>query len=194
MTNPTSIPRSEGTIPYTIPTIILPDGTYVNESRNIANVLEEKYPEPSVHLDSPYVEKLGDLPRSLLFALLPFFLANVPRNILNEASHEYFYASRKGWVGMDVDQYEKEKAVEEAWVAATPALQDITASLKEKPEGPFFGGATVSYADFVWAGFLIFARRASQSVFDEVLKRSGDVQAHTALLEGLSPWSKRDDH
>lgn len=179
---------------YTIPTIILPDGEYVMDSRKIATIIEEKYPEPTVHLDSPSLAKLEGIMGRMMKPFAPLFLAQVPKNILNEASHEYWYATRSQWVGMHVDEFEKENGGEVAWEGLAPLLQEVTALLTENKDGPFFMGKTVSYADFVWGGFLIFARCTKQEILDETLKLTGDAQAHTALLEGLRPWSERCGH
>lgn len=164
------------------------------DSRKIATVIEERHPEPSVHLDSPYLAKIEEIMARLMGPFAALFLASVPKRILNEASKPYWYETREQFVGMHVDQFEKEKGGEVAFKGAAPIVQEVTALLKENGDGPFFMGNTVSYADFVWGGLLLFAQRCGQETLDGLLKVSGDAQVHTALLEGLRPWSKRSDH
>lgn len=164
------------------------------DSRKIADVIEEKYPQPSVHLDSPYLTTVEDVVAKLMKPLAPLFLAQVPKNLLNDASLDYWYTTRAKWVGMSVEEFEKEKGGDVAWNEAAPLFKEVTAMLKERQDGPFFMGKTVSYADFVWGGLLIFCQRVKQEMLDDVLRLSGDAQAHQALIEALRPWSERCGH
>lgn len=189
-----SVTPRNGKIKYTIPAIKLPDGTYLMDSRKIADFMEEKHPEPPVYLDSPYLPKVMTLLNELLDPFLDLQLAAIPRCLLSEGSVEYWNTDRQTWVGMPLEQFEKQHDKEAAWKACGPIVQQITALLKENPDGAFFMGKTVSYADFVWGSFLIFARCIGDAELDGLLKVSGDAQAHRALMEGLRPWSERAKH
>lgn len=179
---------------YTIPAINFPDGTHVMGSEAIAKAINERYPEPAIELNPPVKDRLIQSIVKIAGAIRPVYLYLVPQRILNEASHEYWYRTRQMWVGMSLDQYWKEKGGEVAWKAAEPHIRDVTAMLKEKPDGPFFEGKTVTYADFYWASFLIFAQRIGQDVFDEFMKRSGDEKIHLDHLKACEPWTKRNDY
>lgn len=80
-----------------------------------------------------------------------------------------------------------------AYNAAKPYLEEVTTMLKEDGSGPYFLGKEVSYADFVWAGLLIFMRRIGDDVYENVLKATGDRKVHEELLEGVKEWSARSD-
>lgn len=96
-------------------------------------------------------------------------------------------------MGMEVDDFGRENGGEKTWGKVEPVVKAVTALMKENPNGPFFEGKQVVYADLVWGAFLIFLKRMDQGVFDEMLKRSGDKAVHEALLKGLEKWTDRDD-
>lgn len=179
---------------YTIPTIAYTDGRYIMDSKVIAEVIEKDHPSPPLHLDSPYLKKLDEiLAPQIMPALRGIYLPLVPKRLLNEASHEYWYRTREDKVGMKLDVLEETEGGEVALAKAEPLLRQVTGWLKEN-DGPFFMGNTVSYADFVWAGFLIFFRRIGTDIFNPLLEKTGDASLHLALLTAVEPWSKRDDH
>ncbi|KAF3765207.1 hypothetical protein M406DRAFT_356872 [Cryphonectria parasitica EP155] len=179
---------------YTSPTIVYTDGSYVADSRVIATLLEKDHPSPSLHLDDPALKKLEDLMPDIMAAVRGHYILSVPKRLLKEPSLDYWYRTREEKVGMSLDELEKAEGGEAGFAKAAPLLQKVTGWLKEKDDGPFFIGKTVSYADFVWAGFLIFFRRIGDDKFSEVLTSTGDPAVHEALLAAVEPWSKRDDH
>jgi glutathione S-transferase len=155
------------------------------DSRQIVNRIEAEHPSPSV------LEAI--MPR-LMAALRAVYFPSVPRNILNDASVEYWYTTRSKVVGMPLDQLERDQGGKVAWDAAQPILHEVEALLKENAEGPLFLGKTVSYADFVWAGFLIFIRRNGEDYFEELLRISGDAKLHKDLLDAIAPYSARNNY
>lgn len=159
----------------------------MTDSRKIADYIESQAPLPSLHLDSTYLKKVEDLWGQYMGAIHPIFFSLVPKHVLNEESQEYWYRTREQFVGMPLDQLEKEKGGEKAWAQAEPALLQITALLKEN-EGPFFLGDTASYADLVWGSILLFNKILGPEVFDEALKRSGDSKPHLDLLNAIQRW------
>ncbi|KAI0551692.1 putative glutathione S-transferase [Xylaria curta] len=180
---------------YTIPTAIMTDGTYIMDSWNIAQAIEKENPSPCLHLDSPLREKVERHLISGRAALKPIYVPNVVRRLLKECNHAYWHETRSKLLGMPIDQFEKEHGGDgKPYKAAAPDFQAVTAILNENLEGPFFMGSTVSYTDFLWAGFLIFCRRIGDDVFQSVLETTGDAAAHSELLRALEPWSERDDH
>lgn len=179
---------------YTSPTIKYTDGRYIMDSDVIARVVEKDHPSPPLHLDSPYLEKLSHiLAPQIMPALRGNYIPVVPNQLLNEASLEYWYRTREEKVGMKLDVLEQTEGGEPGFAKAEPLLRQVTGWLTEN-DGPFFMGNTVSYADFVWAGFLIFFRRLGTDKLDRLLEKTGDASLHLGLLAAVELWSKRDDH
>ena len=133
-------PNKEGT-PYTIPTIRDATGKYIVDSRAIATELEKQYPEPSLHLDSPKLEKMEELFMKAITGLRAVFLPPVPRNLLREPSREYFERTREEKYGMPLARFEKEMGGDKAWEEARPYLNAIGDLLREEG-GPFVLGET----------------------------------------------------
>lgn len=182
---------------YTIPTIQYTDGRYIIDSRVIAETIEKDFPSPPLYLDSPYLEKLQTkVLEPLMRALRPHFVAKVARNLIREASVEYFTTTREKVIGMSLDDFEKKEGQVDNFAEAEPYLHEITGWLKENEKGPYFMGKTVGYADFVWGGILLFFQRidASGKEFDGLVKATGDEGVHRALLEALEPLSRRSDY
>ncbi|KAH6853234.1 hypothetical protein B0I37DRAFT_2439 [Chaetomium sp. MPI-CAGE-AT-0009] len=190
------VPPNPTGMPYTIPTIRLPSGTYIMDSRAIATAIDAAHPSPSVHLDSPILAELEALMPRLMPTLAPEYLLNVPRVILGPASVPYWMETRKRFVGgVELEEFAAKADKGKMWADAEVLLREATALLKRGGnEGPFFMGGEVSYADFVWGGFLVFVRCQGEELFEEVLKRTGDAQVHKTLLAALVPWIERSSY
>lgn len=178
-----------------MPTVRLASGEYVSDSRAIAARLEAAHPTPALHLGSAQLARLEAAMPGLFVALRPVYMPRVPGALLSGPSTAYWHETRPGIVGApSLEQYAAEHPAEEAWAAAGPVLRQVTAWLAEDPSGPFFMGREVSYADFVWGAFLLFCRRLGGDVWESLLREVGDAGVHLRLLEGIEPWTKRDDH
>lgn len=165
------------------------------DSRKIATEIEKRYPTPSVYLDSPELAKLEEIMPKLGPALSGVYVPLVVKRLLNEVAHPHWYKTREAKFGMSLDQLQKEKGGQEAWDNAKPYLDEITALLKKNDSGPYFMGDRVSYADFVWGGFLIFYQRIGADVYQQLMQNIGeDAVLHNKLLLALDPWSVRSDH
>ncbi len=189
LTSPTSIPNNGSEVPYTAPTILLPSGEYIPDSRAIATALEAAHPSPTVHLDSPFLPRLEALMRRVLRPMYPIFIPRVPKVLLSPASLPYWMETREGWFG-PLD--ELEKGADKGWVEMGEPLKEVTAMLREDGTGPLFMGKEVSYADFVWGGFLLFCQKLGDDVWERVLEGSGDAGVHRRFLEALRPWARED--
>lgn len=187
-------PNTEGYWEYTIPAVILEDGTWCQDSRKIVDLIEKAHPEPSVHLDSPYQAKIEALMGQVLKPMVPIIFTQVPKHILTEKSIPYWNENRTKLLGAPLDQVEREGCGASAYDGAAPALKEVTALLKENADGPFFSGKTPVYADFVWIGFLVFIKRIREDIYEEVVKRTEDRAVHDKLVEAASPWLARNDH
>jgi glutathione S-transferase len=163
------------------------------ESRAIAAALEQEFPSPPLHLDSPILPKVEALMPQILLPLTPIAIPRVPRDILNERSIYYFNKTRAERFGMPLDEFEKsEKGGEKAWENAAPNLSQLARVLKENG-GPFFLGKTVSYADFIVVGFFQFLKCLSYDgdVFDRAMQID---PSFPVLYEACAEWLKRDDY
>ena len=164
---------------YSSPMVQLPDGTFVMDSRRIADALEALQPEPSLRLDSGFVERTQKAVLDVGGALTPICIPRVPELLLNPPSAEYFQRTRAVRFGMTLDELAKsEKAGEAAWEKAKPGIEEIIAILHEHEEGPYVLGETASYADLILAGFWAFARK---------LDKGGDVFGRGMGLDEAIP-------
>jgi len=164
------------------------------DSRVIATEIEKRHPKPTVYLDSPTLAKLEGIMPKIMLGLRGIVFPQVPISLLNEASHPHWYKTRVARAGKDLDQLAKEEGGQQAWDKLKPHIDEVTALLKEDESGPYFMGKTVSYADFVWGGFLIFIKRVSLEEFQRLMKITGaDSEVHNKLMVALGPWSLRDD-
>ncbi|KAI5865805.1 putative glutathione S-transferase [Durotheca rogersii] len=184
---------------YTIPTAILADGSWVMDSAAIAERVEAQHPTPAARIDSPYVARVVAELAPAMGALVPVYLPAVHANVLTAASQPYFRATREATFGAALEDVAAGVAPgtpgrAAVLAAAAPHLRAVSALLREDPAGPFFEGARPSYADFVWAGHLLFARQLAGGIFEDVLAATGDEEVHRSLLDAVKPWSDRDDH
>ncbi|KAI3579577.1 hypothetical protein IWW34DRAFT_820357 [Fusarium oxysporum f. sp. albedinis] len=112
-------PNEQGT-PFTCPAIQLPDGSYIMDSYKIVDVIEEKYPEPSVHLNNPMQDRLRASMIKFMTEMVPIYVPGVAKNIIGEKSIDFFLATRLQ--------------------TAEPFAREITALLEENTSGPFLLG------------------------------------------------------
>ena len=117
------------------------------DSRKIATELENQYPEPSLHLDSPILPKVEACMSNVTEPLRAALLPSVPRTLLNAASVEYFEKTREARFGMPLQQLEKEQGGDKAWEKATPAFKEVGDMLRANG-GPFLLGKTGIVAFF----------------------------------------------
>lgn len=160
------------------------------DSWKIAQHIEALHPSPPLHLSSPVLTKLDALMLGVKRALQCIYIPRIPQVLLNDASVAYWYETRERDVGMTLAQLEDKYPAAGCWERAGPVLREVTALLGEGEGGPFFMGGEVSYADFVWGGFLLFLGRLG--MLEEALARSGGEEVHRGLLKGLEPWVRDD--
>lgn len=178
---------------FTVPAIKLPDGTYIMDSWVIAQELDRRCPSPNLPLDSPPQQKYIDLLDPTVTALRPEIVQYVPSRLLNEVNLDFWDVTRSARYGMPLEQFVRENGGEKAYKVASPYLQEMTAMLKENKKGVFFMGDTISYVDFVHAGFLIMFRRLGSDVFQQLLQATGEPDVHLKFLEALKPWIEKDN-
>ncbi|KAF2970043.1 hypothetical protein GQX73_g3570 [Xylaria multiplex] len=179
---------------FTVPTIKLPDGTYIMDSMVIAKEIERLHPSPPIYLDSPLRQQYIDYLSPAWVAMRPEIVLGVPNRLLKEVNHAYWHETRSKLIGMPLEQFAQENGGEKAYKAAAPHLHRITEMLKENDKGPFFMGDVISNLDFTHAGFLVMFRQLGDDIFRSMLEATGDPELHLKFLEGLKPWIERDDH
>ncbi|GAW11614.1 hypothetical protein ANO14919_009610 [Xylariales sp. No.14919] len=179
---------------FTVPTVKMPDGTYIMDSMVIAREIEKQHPSPPLYVDSPLRQRYIDYLSPAWVQLRPEILSAVPNRLLNEVNHPYWRETRSQHLGMDLDQFVRENNGKHIYKAAAPHLQNITAMLKENDKGVFFMGDTISFVDFTHAGFLVMFRAMGEDIFQPLLEATGDPELHLKFLEALKPWLERDDH
>lgn len=111
------------------------------DSKSIATALEEEFPQPSLHLDSPILPQVEQVLLRAFMALAPDFLPEVPKKLLNPVSAEYFGRTRAERFGGPLEEVQQNKGGQVAWDAAEPHLLQLAAILKENG-GPFCMGDT----------------------------------------------------
>ncbi|CVK96137.1 related to glutathione-S-transferases [Fusarium mangiferae] len=177
--------------PFTCPAVQIPDGSYIMDSYKIVDVIEEKYPEPSVHLNNPMQDRLRASMIKFMTEMVPVYVPGVAKNIIGEKSIDFFLETRLQDVGMPLYEY-GEKNSPGAFDRAEPFAREITALLNENASGPFLLGDVVSYADFIWAGILLFFQCLGEEEYREVLRITGDGDVHIKFLDGLRPWTEKN--
>ncbi len=182
-------PNSKGN-PYTVPVIILPDGTPVMESTKIAQTLESLHPQPSLHLETGLHEQCSQILDKIVFPLIAVFMPRVPRTMLVESSVDWFREAREKTFG-NLDDMERERGGDKAWAAAKPGFEEMDKFLTEHKvdEGPFVKGSQVSYSDFMIMSLLEGFRRIGKDIFEGFVaqeKRLGD------LHEACKKWTEND--
>ena len=178
-------------IQYTLPTIRLPNQTFVMDSATIAARVEDIYPEPSLHLELHLHEKVQAILPKIARPLLPELMPKIRDNLVTEHGTKHWVGARENLFGMSIDEFCRTRGGEQAWVAAKPGLDELKQFVRsyKNDNGPFVLGSEVSYADFVIAALLISVKGAGQDVLDNVI---GGDEGLMALWDACQPWLKRD--
>ncbi|KAK3684544.1 hypothetical protein LTR37_020186 [Vermiconidia calcicola] len=180
---------------YSSPTVRLMDGTMVMNSINIVSALEQRYPEPTLHLDAELHGPITEAVEGLLFVIWWDALASIPRGVLTEKSASYFAEGRAAYFGTSLDDLAATKGGEKAWEAAAvpggPAdkLKDVLTKHR-RDQGPFALGSQVSYGDFVAVGLFECVERSHLESYERLM---GLHDTFKTLHEACRPWLARDD-
>ncbi|KAI0258195.1 hypothetical protein BC834DRAFT_912723 [Gloeopeniophorella convolvens] len=185
---------SDGTLKYTAPILRnVRTGTVVSDSYKIAEALERDHPEPPLFPpgredDIAAVDYAfnNEVSTPLVGVLL------VPiHDQLNEASKSYFRKTRESAFGAPLESFGKP----EEWIAVRDTLAPIAAAADARGESDtFLVGKTETYADFVAAGWLVFARSvlgADTPEWKEVEKWDGGRWGR--LVRAFKKWDYVDD-
>jgi glutathione S-transferase len=193
----TSLPPNEKGIPYTIPTILTPEGQWIMDSGKIARYIESAYPSsPPLRIsDDPNLAEVEDLTRKTMLTTLPDFLRKNADAYLGDRCLEYYRLTRKEWYnGRSIDQVTAEDGGPKVYEEARPFVERVGEMLRKDESGPFFLGKEVSYSDFVWCALLKMFEGLGKETFEMLVGAAGDADVHVRVLEGCLPWLKRNDH
>lgn len=179
------VPKNDGAAAYTdytSPAAKFPDGTWVMDSRKIAEALETLQPMPTLHMDrGDVIDKTQAVVLELFGHLRPEVMPRIPPTLLNARSAEYFEETRAKRFGMSLkDLAKSDKAGEAAWKGAEPSIKQLAEILKEKP-GVFVLGEEVSFADFVIGGMFHMLR---------LLDNDGDGDLYGRLVKQDEAFAK----
>lgn len=133
-------PNEQGR-PYTSPAVKFDSSTYIQDSAKIAPELEKRYPEPSLHLESPLLPKVYAAVSAILEVSRPMLMRKVLPNLLNERSADYISHTRAEALRKSREEYAKESVIEEVWRKLEVPLKNLAALSKENG-GPFVMGKT----------------------------------------------------
>lgn len=181
-------PNPKGT-PYTVPTVQFPDGTPLMDSRKIATELEQRYPSPSLRLDSPVLKEVEEL----VGKIMPFLWLTVvfpkAKSTIPPRSAEHFERAFIEQGGKSVSQL-VEGIGEDARTKAEPAMKELGHLLKAEG-GPFLLGKTASYADFVIVSFLQCIKRCDEDLYERAVAIEPALKI---LYDASTAWLERDDY
>lgn len=143
-------PNLQNMNPYTSPAIKLGE-EYIMDSVPISEALEKRFPEPSLHLDSPLLSKAKEVLPPVFEALRGVWMPKVP-NVLPPRSAEYFRRTRAAKFGLPLDEYAKVHGGDKAWSNAEPKIQAI-ADLVKTNGGPFVMGKERKFSGYLFNFF-----------------------------------------
>lgn len=163
------------------------------DSLKIARQLEKLQPEPSLHLDSGYVETTQNAVTALWDALRPLATVRVPEKLLNPPSAEYFHRTRAERSGMPLAELAKSDKAKSTWRNAEIPLNSIKKILHEHDDGPYVMGKQASFADLILAGFWRFMQKLDDhgDLTGRIMGWDPSLEAHQQACE---QWLQRDDH
>lgn len=177
---------------YSSPVAKMPDGSYIMDSRAIAEALEKLQPEPSLHMDDgETIDRTLKTIVGIHGCLGPIVMPRVP-DLLNPRSEQYFRETREKRFGMPLHEVAKsEKAGESAWEAAEPLLNDLKSIVNEDQQGPYVLGQEPSFSDLIIAGFFAFEKKVDRGdLYDRLLAYDASFPE---LVKACQKWFERDD-
>lgn len=186
----TDIPELHGGSHKTVP-ILDDNGRIVGDSWNIADYLDEAYPDRPRIFSSPAERALCRFLDASLFPsavrpILEFCIKDIHDHAL-EKDRAYFRSTREKWFGRTLEQINVER--EAARTTARKGLDPVRQLLRDG--NPFLSGKSPGYADYMVAGFLLWpASIASLPLLasgDALLPWLGRVQALYSGLGHRSP-------
>ncbi len=162
------------------------------DSQKIVEKLEQLHPEPSLYLDTKVHESVYGAVASTIDASISTIIPAAQRNILREPSASWHAADRERRFGKSLEQLEEDEGGEKAWDAVKHGLEALKAELSKhkRDDGPFVLGGTVSYGDFLIAGFFEWLKRADDTLYERFIGYDASFKEHH---EACQPCLAKDD-
>lgn len=178
---------------YSVPTIRLPDGSYMMDSAVIAEKLESLYPAPSLHLNSTLEHEAQAAMMKVFVPLVPYLLAIATNKLVAPQDLDWFKSDRASRFGMTIEEYETEKDPDIAYAGAKPGFEECkqVLTVHKKDEGPFILGSVPCYADFYLAATIQMYRRAGAEIFARFIQEAGPELKR--LHEACEKWTLKQD-
>ena len=172
---------------YTLPTIQLPDRTFVMDSTAIATSLEAAHPEPALHLETGLHDRAQEIVRHVAGPLFPDLMPRIRDDVITEHALPYWLETRESLFGMSIDEFALRNGGEQAWKAAEPGFGELVELLTEhkRDDGPFILGREVCYGDFVIVAAIESLRMSAQEIFERFV---GYDQKIEGLYSACRPW------
>lgn len=134
------VPNEQGQ-PYTSPAVKFDSSTYIQDSAKIALELEERYPEPSLRLDSLLLPKAYAAVSAISEIIRPILMHKVVSNLLTERSADYISRTRDEALRESREEYVKESVIGEVWTKLEEPVKNLAALIRGQG-GPFVMGKT----------------------------------------------------
>lgn len=181
----------QGGAEYTVPTLRLPDGTYIRDSAAIAAKLQDLHPSPPLVFDTASQQKVEQAIGKIAGPLIPVFMPRVARDVITESSALHFRELRQKAFGMSLDDLEASRGGEDAWKATGPGFEELRAVMREfkRDDGPFILGSEVSYGDFLVVALLESQQRIGSDLGERFLAVD---ESFGRLLEACKPLMEKD--
>jgi glutathione S-transferase len=146
---------------YTTVPVIKHEGKWVGDSWNIAQYLDETFPEKPTLIGGPeekaQVEEMLEVCSNQVFpAIVPIIIKQV-HSILSEPCQVYFRETREARLEAKLEDVSA--SPEDGVKNLASALESLETKLADKP---YFGGDAPSYADYILFGTLKIADVVSQ--------------------------------
>ena len=186
-------PNTSGGSAYTVPTIRLPDGTFIRDSAVIAERLERMYPENRLIFDPVTQAAAEQAITAIATALSPIFITRIAKDVLTESSVSSWRAARESTFGMTLEELEATRGGKKAWKAADEPgirlLHEVLTGYK-RSEGHFIMGRNVSYGDLIIVAFVESLERIGEDLGYELESKDSAI---LALTDSCQDWVERKD-
>lgn len=172
--SPTACP--DGSKCFTLPILSDPNtGTVVSDSWDIAQYLDETYPEKPIFPNGSkgLIKAFEPRMAALLGASVKFILLRT-RSALNDCSLEYWSGKKEEDIGGKVDEWSPEGPTRDShWAIIETSFLGSARTWYDQVEGKWLMGDTFSYADIILAARLFWFKRV---LLDDEWKRVASIR------------------
>ncbi|KAF9240703.1 hypothetical protein BU15DRAFT_61367 [Melanogaster broomeanus] len=185
---PSTGAKPDGTPLYTLPIINDPNtGKVIADSFLIAEYLDATYPNGNTLFPPGTKPLFASLESGVVGALGGILMLQLALSCygLNPASEKYFRETREAAFGMKIEEFSPESKREADLAKAKGDLAAVDGWLA-KSDGKYVMGNTISYADGILAGWLIWIKVTNGIWKDVATWHSGRWQTYLAAMESYA--------